>query len=237
MLSRKLILLAILIISTSILAIPKNAEARSGCCSWHGGVCGCRCCDGTPLSATCSPYYPSCGYAPSHETKTCTPAFIDDTYCKYESYVYQKYRSSTCLEFEYLKEVCPPNSVCEDGKCEERCTPEFISPVYCKGKALYREYRHKDCSIDELLVKTCFNGTCENGECKNVEYCGGSLCQGKETCTTCPKDCECKEAINEENTPITSMITNITNIEKRGEKPKRYTFYDILVEFLSMWRF
>lgn len=33
--------------------------ARSGCCSWHGGVCGCdeatdriRCCDGT-LSPTC----------------------------------------------------------------------------------------------------------------------------------------------------------------------------------------
>lgn len=32
--------------------------ARSGCCSWHGGVCGCSggrvvCCDGT--------YSPSCG--------------------------------------------------------------------------------------------------------------------------------------------------------------------------------
>jgi len=36
------------------------AEARSGCCSHHGGVCGCGCCDGTPLSATCAPYYPSC---------------------------------------------------------------------------------------------------------------------------------------------------------------------------------
>ena len=32
-------------------------QKRSGCCSWHGGVCGCRngrvvCCDGT-LSPTC----------------------------------------------------------------------------------------------------------------------------------------------------------------------------------------
>lgn len=36
-------------------------EARQGCCSWHDGVCGCRCCDGTPLSAKCAPYYPSCG--------------------------------------------------------------------------------------------------------------------------------------------------------------------------------
>lgn len=35
--------------------------ARSGCCSHHDGVCGCRCCDGSSLSATCAPYYPSCG--------------------------------------------------------------------------------------------------------------------------------------------------------------------------------
>jgi Fibronectin type III domain len=37
------------------------ANARSGCCSSHGGVCGCSCCDGTPLSQTCLPYYPNCG--------------------------------------------------------------------------------------------------------------------------------------------------------------------------------
>jgi len=36
------------------------ADARRGCCSHHGGVCGCLCCDGTSLSAKCSPYYPSC---------------------------------------------------------------------------------------------------------------------------------------------------------------------------------
>ncbi|MCK4554515.1 thermonuclease family protein [Candidatus Parcubacteria bacterium] len=49
---------------------PKIAEARSGCCSWHGGVCsykcpdgvnlGYACCDGTSLSAKCAPYYASC---------------------------------------------------------------------------------------------------------------------------------------------------------------------------------
>jgi len=36
---------------------PNDELARSGCCSWHGGVCGCSgnraaCCDGT-LSPTC----------------------------------------------------------------------------------------------------------------------------------------------------------------------------------------
>ena len=38
----------------------QTADARSGCCSHHGGVCGCGCCDGSPLSAICSPYYPDC---------------------------------------------------------------------------------------------------------------------------------------------------------------------------------
>lgn len=37
-----------------------SAEAQSGCCSYHSGVCGCRCCDGTSLSAKCAPNYPSC---------------------------------------------------------------------------------------------------------------------------------------------------------------------------------
>ncbi len=36
------------------------AHARRGCCSHHGGVCGCRCCDGSSLSYKCAPYYPSC---------------------------------------------------------------------------------------------------------------------------------------------------------------------------------
>ncbi len=43
----------------------RYAEARRGCCSWHGGVCGCRCCDGTPLSAKCAPYYPHCYAKPA----------------------------------------------------------------------------------------------------------------------------------------------------------------------------
>lgn len=55
----------ILLLTTFLLYSP--VFARSGCCSWHGGVCGCGCCDGTPLSSTCAPYYPECyggGYYP-----------------------------------------------------------------------------------------------------------------------------------------------------------------------------
>ncbi len=47
-----------------IYLIPVIVDARSGCCSHHGGVCGCGCCDGSSLSATCAPYYPSCNSEP-----------------------------------------------------------------------------------------------------------------------------------------------------------------------------
>ena len=30
-----------------LLTLPILAQAQSGCCSSHGGVCGCACCDGT----------------------------------------------------------------------------------------------------------------------------------------------------------------------------------------------
>ena len=56
----KLIAISIVILFIFSFVLPQLAEARSGCCSWHGGVCGCRCCDGTSLSAKCAPYYPSC---------------------------------------------------------------------------------------------------------------------------------------------------------------------------------
>ena len=53
-----LILIPIILFLASL--APLGLEARSGCCSHHDGVCGCRCCDGTFLSATCAPYYPQC---------------------------------------------------------------------------------------------------------------------------------------------------------------------------------
>lgn len=56
---KKLIFLLVLAI-LALFLLPNNVNARSGCCSHHGGVCGCGCCDGTSLSTTCAPYYPEC---------------------------------------------------------------------------------------------------------------------------------------------------------------------------------
>lgn len=50
-------LLTPLLFALIFLFLTQSIEARSGCCSHHGGVCGCGCCDGTSLSATCRPYY------------------------------------------------------------------------------------------------------------------------------------------------------------------------------------
>jgi len=61
----KKLLLPLLIITLLCLSLPLNdVKARQGCCSHHGGVCGCGCCDGTSLSATCAPYYPQCNSKP-----------------------------------------------------------------------------------------------------------------------------------------------------------------------------
>src|SRR5262249_51698865 len=51
----------VLLFSLLGLWITAAAHAQSGCCSHHGGVCGCRCCDGSPLSNICAPYFPNCG--------------------------------------------------------------------------------------------------------------------------------------------------------------------------------
>lgn len=59
---KKIFLLSFILLF--FLSVTITVEARSGCCSHHGGVCGCECCDGTPLSATCAPYYPSCNNNP-----------------------------------------------------------------------------------------------------------------------------------------------------------------------------
>ncbi len=56
------------------LSLASTSQARSGCCSHHGGVCGCGCCDGTSLSATCAPYYPNCGS--SAPAPTPTPRYV-----------------------------------------------------------------------------------------------------------------------------------------------------------------
>ena len=60
----------------------QNVYAWPGCCSSHGGVCGCGCCDGTSLSTTCAPHYPQCSqpvYTPAQIITTPTAVPITHT--------------------------------------------------------------------------------------------------------------------------------------------------------------
>ena len=58
-----------LLLSVFFFAMILTAEAHQGCCSWHGGVCGCQCCDGSPLSDKCAPYYPECSASNSTDNE------------------------------------------------------------------------------------------------------------------------------------------------------------------------
>lgn len=56
---------AFLLSALLVLVFAVSAEAQSGCCSHHGGVCGCMCCDGSALSDACRPYFPCVPTSPS----------------------------------------------------------------------------------------------------------------------------------------------------------------------------
>ena len=67
---RKICAVSVIVLFIAVSFYTSQADARRGCCSWHGGVCsyrcsdsvnvGYRCCDGSSLSAKCAPYYSSC---------------------------------------------------------------------------------------------------------------------------------------------------------------------------------
>jgi len=74
-------LLILILLFLFVFAYFNQVDARSGCCSWHGGVCGCGCCDGTPLSATCAPYYPGCSGSLNYQSAYIPPPPRPQVYC------------------------------------------------------------------------------------------------------------------------------------------------------------
>ncbi len=68
--------IAIFLVAIIFFASIASAFARSGCCSRHQGVCGCGCCDGTPLSSTCAPYYPGCSGGNSSNSNYVAPIYL-----------------------------------------------------------------------------------------------------------------------------------------------------------------
>ncbi len=67
--SKLKVLIVLILVFLFLFVSIAGVGAHQGCCSWHGGVCsyqcshggiGYHCCDGTPLSSTCDPYYAEC---------------------------------------------------------------------------------------------------------------------------------------------------------------------------------
>lgn len=95
-------ILFIIALTLSSPFISPGVEARRGCCSHHGGVCGCRCCDGSSLSTKCSPYYPSCNPVPTVTlTKTISAPITRQT---------TTYQTPIKIE-------CPNNAFLSNNKC------------------------------------------------------------------------------------------------------------------------
>ncbi|HSW97341.1 MAG TPA: hypothetical protein VLF89_05955 [Candidatus Saccharimonadales bacterium] len=73
----KIVIVTFAFLVTLAVMFTTSVDARSGCCSHHGGVCGCGCCDGTSLSQTCAPYYPECSSGSS--TVNTAPVYLAST--------------------------------------------------------------------------------------------------------------------------------------------------------------
>ena len=229
--------------------IPENTEARRGCCSWHGGVCGCRCCDGTPLSSKCAPYYPSCYKSTNTVAPTvtpgiqkvetvkdsCTEEFIGSTFCK-DGAIYQKQKLEDCSIINDFIIQCPEDYICKDGWCEEI--------EYCGDEICQNDENLFSCSVDCPKSMYCGNTVCESFEtkyncpkdCGKPEYCGDGTCQENEKCTTCPKDCGlCKYEFSNES-KIKNDIQNIPTGEIVAKEQKNNPFvgiYLVIKEILS----
>lgn len=175
-------------------------SAQAGCCSRHGGVCGCKCCDGTSLSATCAPNYPSCSDSPTTtasiagavaSTQTCDSFDYATTYCNLSA-VYRNVKFSNCTIGTKLVENCPNG--CSDistndlyyptsnGVCNpitNICPEENKSGFYCKEKNVFQDWQLKDCNKTSKLIETCSYG-CLFGECNSepCEVINITFCQG-----------------------------------------------------------
>jgi len=125
-----------------------NVEARRGCCSWHGGVCGCQCCDGTPLSSTCLPYYPECsgGGTYDYPSYDYTPSIPD---CPLNSY------------YDSISDSCKCYSgyVASGGKC-------VSASQWCQDKyGLWATY--------DYLTDSC---KCMSGYIFGKDFLGNTAC-------------------------------------------------------------
>ncbi len=145
----------------SLFIFTQPADARSGCCSHHGGVCGCGCCDGTGLSATCAPYYPECsGGARPAPVATSAPKVIQPVSSpRPKATVKPKIVPSPRPTTAASSKPVASCSATSDSICPGRCTAGNDSDC-CGQKAGYKWYDNWGCYPAELGCSATSNNKC-----------------------------------------------------------------------------
>lgn len=100
---KKVVLIAFLSLCSLTVSTSYIAEARSGCCSHHGGVCGCMCCDSTPLSVKCAPYYPKCTEYPNFKSSNLSSDVSEKEVVYVGSVNSNKYHRLSCIWANKIK--------------------------------------------------------------------------------------------------------------------------------------
>jgi len=141
-------------------------EAKSGCCSSHGGVCGSSCCDGSPLSVKCGGSSESIPTSSSTEFNisqgVCGAQFVGNPFCN-GSGIYQVYREVNCTNSTKLQELCDWR--CKNGICIDKpvCKEELTMP-FCRGLDVYQVQTYTNCNNESKKLKSC-DYMCNNGTC------------------------------------------------------------------------
>lgn len=105
---KKILVCAFLLAFGLAVVLSYSAEARSGCCSHHGGVCGCMCCDGSSLSVKCAPYYPECTEYPKFKSSYTTDDVSEKEVVFVGSKNSNKYHRLSCI---WAHKINPENLI------------------------------------------------------------------------------------------------------------------------------
>jgi len=138
-------------------------NAKSGCCSYHGGVCGNYCCDGTPLTSRCRDDYnpPTCDS--SHLYLCNSPTSCTNAWGYWYNYKCNRYPQPSCRSDNLVG--CRSQNSCVDiggHWCDNQCQRTTCEP-HC-------DITHCDLCLDET---SCLNvgGYWCNNQCQNHNNC------------------------------------------------------------------
>jgi len=168
-------ILIVLILLFSLVLLVNFVEARAGCCSRHGGVCGASCCDGSSLSAKCG-------------------GSSSSSYNSYSSTNYDTSTESTFQKSSSNLVVTPSNLIVAHSESQKKllnescnssseCSSNYCTHSFCRNSSYF--IGDKYCDAGE----NCLNSLSDCGSCVNNSICDTFA---NESCEN-SKDCSCFE--------------------------------------------